>query len=214
MAFFKVISDVKRSDVSATNLLLSEPDTPQSFSDASLDSISAGSSQVPFQKARVQNIVVNAAEFDVNLISSGVKVVNFCMQSSQFGLVLRSSKTSIKLTVGRIELQDPNAREPLYRRVLTIVDESSTFFEMQIDLFDLDDLSDQNDPLSPHGNVFVRAGSIHYVFVYKFMERLAFAYPDEFSTDEAISAPITVQSPAKRKRSDLSTMAQRYKPGF
>ena len=82
-----------------------------------------------------------------------------------------------------------------------------TFFEV---LYDLDGCGG-NDPDEVSGKVFVRTGSIHYVFLYKAMEYLAFIYPDEFGVkDEAIgSTNLTVPIP-NRSRGDISTRASTY----
>ena len=76
--------------------------------------------------------MISAADFDVNLMSSGKTVVNFCMTDTKLGLVLRNNTQTIKLSVKSIQLLDPNAPLTIYRKVISIVEESKTFFEMEI----------------------------------------------------------------------------------
>ena len=170
------------------------------------------------EKPKVQNIVINAAEFDVNLMSDSKYIAQFIMAESCFALVLRQSSTTIKLSVGKVELIDPNAKIEKFKKVISVSDDSSTFFDMSIDLMNVNQEIDGNDPFTYDGVVKVRSGSIHYIFFYKFMERLAFAYPDEFGTESDPVLPnlipeilVTQPSRATRKSKDKSHYCSRYK---
>ena len=103
----------------------------------------------------MQNIVINAAEFDVNLISNSQHIAQFIMAESCFALVLRQNGTSIKLSVGRVELIDPNALIDKFKKVISVVDDSSTFFDMNIDLMNVNEEIDGNDPFTYDGTVKV-----------------------------------------------------------
>ena len=218
-AFFKMISDVKsRASVFDQIESLSTIGSPLGSEASFISDSNLTESDLTLVKPLVRNIVISAAKFDLNLLSSGSTLVNFVMEGTQFSIVLRNHKTTVKLSVEKIQLQNPNISNPIYQKVISIVDESKTFFDMQIEMFNIDPETQSNDPSVVNGNVYVRTGSIHYVFFYHFMEHLAFVYPDEFgSGSDTESVPgnsensVLVSPPSQKVlKADESTYASRY----
>ena len=148
-------------------------------SDISTDDSSpqSSSSSSHLNHVNVKNITIKSKSAKLNLLSYYRTVSIFEMSGTEIGFCIKKNENIVRLKVAKVSLEDPNKPHP-YCHVISVADTSSTFFELEMKLFDL--TKEENEDLNFfNGELTVRAGALNINFFYVFMDHLAFKYPEE-----------------------------------
>ena len=141
------------------------------------DSAHGSSSSSHLNHVNVKNITIKSKSAKLNLLSYYRTVSIFEMSGTEIGFCIKKKENIVRLKVAKVSLEDPNKPHP-YCHVISVADTSSTFFELEMKLFDL--TKEENEDLNLfNGELTMRAGALNINFFYVFMDHLAFKYPEE-----------------------------------
>ena len=193
------------------NITIEQEDSNIS-TDRSDPSLHSSSSSSHLNPVSVKNITIKSKSAKLNLLSYYRIVSIFEMSGTEIGFCIKKKENILRLKVAKVSLEDPNKPQP-YCHVISVADTSSTFFELEMKLFDL--TKEENEDLSRfNGELTVRAGALNINFFYVFMDHLAFKYPEElqeaFSSLDEFDTSVLRQNAVLHKKSESSLDAEKY----